>query len=366
VNKTAKSKVRNLLAAACRAGYAPGLVAGWRRCDSGVEESVSVGRASIFDPPRPLVEDHWFDLASLTKPLVVIPLVMLLARNDFLSLESRVATAIPELADKPIGDRRVRHLLTHTSGLPAWVPLYAITVSAGEGDVLRAFAGLDVSLVGRDVTYSCPGFILLGLMIERLTSTPLDLLFTRLVLEPLSLTDDLAFRPAPSRRIAAGARSPGAESELLRERGLDPADIPPTSPLLPDDGNARFLDGVAGNAGLFGTAHGVLSLACALMTPGVLLDDDEIRQTVRNHTPGCGQARGLGWQLASTPGCSAGTALGSSAFGHTGFTGTSLWVDPVRKVAMTLLTNRVHPGHRATDLHPLRRRFHQIIVDQLG
>jgi CubicO group peptidase (beta-lactamase class C family) len=102
-----------------------------------------------------------------------------------------------------------------------------------------------------------------------------------------------------------------------------------------------------------------------MCVPGLLLTEDEIAAATRTRTPGLEQERGLAWQLASSPGCSAGPALAPEAFGHTGFTGTSLWIDPTRKLAMALLTNRVHPGHRSTDLHPLRRRFHQLVVDQL-
>ena len=96
---------------------------------------------------------------------------------------------------------------------------------------------------------------------------------------------------------------------------------------------------------------------------GEFLTSDEIDRATSDHTPGREQARGYGWQLASSPGCSAGPALDPSAFGHTGFTGTSLWIDPTRGVAIALLTNRVHPGHRPTDLHPLRRRFHHLVVN---
>jgi CubicO group peptidase (beta-lactamase class C family) len=135
---------------------------------------------------------------------------------------------------------------------------------------------------------------------------------------------------------------------------------------MPDDGNARFLGGVAGNAGLFGTVAGVLGMARAWLEPGLLLTADEIALATADRTAGLGQARGLGWQLAATPGCSAGSALSPSSFGHTGFAGASLWVDPTRGTALALLGNRVHPAHRPTDLHPLRRRFHRIVIDRLG
>lgn len=363
MSSDAGPSVRRLLERAIRAGMAPGMVAGWQSLDEADPRFVAVGHASLRPVVEKMTDGRWFDLASLTKPLVITPLVLLTVRTAGLSLESRVAHVIPELGGEPLGDRRIRHLLTHTSGLPAWEPIYARARTPSAEDVLRALAELPVGKVRGEVVYSCPGFILLGLILERLADTSLDALMSRHVLEPLGLTNEIGFRPAPENSPVAGTESPGTEQLLMGERDLDPAMIPRSSPGLPDDGNSRFLGGVAGNAGLFGTIRGVLGLARAIVDPGALLTDAEISVAIRNHTPGLEQARGLGWQLASSPGCSAGSALTPTAFGHTGFTGTSLWIDPTRNLAMALLANRTHPGHRPTDLHPLRRRFHQLVVE---
>lgn len=362
---TAAAAVGELIERAVRAGRAPGVVAGWLRSGDVDPVVVAAGAADLGPPVRKVAAEVWFDLASLTKPLVVAPLATVLVRNGALSLETRVGETLPGLSGSALGARRVRHLLTHTSGLPAWAPLYALASSPESRDVVAALAGLPVAEVGRRVVYSCPGFILLGLVLEHVTGTPLDQLASRLLLGPLGLADEIGYRPSGRRPLAAGAFEPAAERRLLVERGLDPEAVPSTGPGLPDDGNARFLGGVAGNAGLFGTVRGVLELAEALTVPGRLLGAEEIELSVRNHTPGLGQARGLGWQLAATPGCSAGPALDPSACGHTGFTGTSLWVDPTRRLSLVLLANRVHPAHRDIDLHPLRRRFHQVVVESL-
>lgn len=355
--------IRRLLERAVRAGTAPGMVAGWQGLNEVDERAVAVGHASVRPAVEAMTMDRWFDLASLTKTLVIAPLILLTLRNTELSMDSTVTQVFPELAGVPLGSRRIRHLLTHTSGLPAWEPIYVHARTPDTDDVIRALAGLTVGEVRGEVVYSCPGFILLGLILERLTDTPLDLLFARLVLAPLGLADELGFRPGSDRPISAGASIPVTERLLVAERGMDPAGIPDTSSCLPDDGNSRFLGGVSGNAGLFGTIRGVLALAKAMLVPGVLFTGDEIALATRNHSPGLEQARGLGWQLASSPGCSAGDALAPTAFGHTGFTGTSLWIDPTRGLTMALLANRLHPGHRPTDLHPLRRRFHRLVVD---
>jgi CubicO group peptidase (beta-lactamase class C family) len=147
------------------------------------------------------------------------------------------------------------------------------------------------------------------------------------------------------------------------EAGFDPDFVPAYEAGFPDDGNSRFLGGVAGNAGLFGTAAGVLALTAEYLPgSGRLLTKSEVAEATSNHTEGKEQARGLGWQLAASPGCSAGPGLPPKAFGHTGFTGVSTWFDPLRREGWVLLTNRLHPGGRASDLHPLRRRFHSLAV----
>jgi len=288
-----------------------------------------------------------------------------MVRDRALSLDTTVAEVLPETAGTPLGKRTTARLLTHSAGLPPWEPLYALT----DGDqalTVGALARLAVGEAGHHVVYSCPGFIVLGIMLERLTRMSLSELFTTRVLDPLGLADQLGFRPGASRPVAGGARAPGVERRLLEERHLDPGTVPPVAEGLPDDGNARFLGGVAGNAGLFGTVYGVLAMAHAFLVPGDLLETEDVVLATGNFTPGLEQARGLGWQLAASDGCSAGPALTASAFGHTGFTGTSLWVDPNRQIAMALLTNRVHPGHRDTDLHPLRRRFHDLVIEAVG
>ncbi len=356
------SLVRQLLDAAVRAGFAPGLVAGWMRAGERTPSVVAVGSAVVGRPPTAATAGTWFDLASLTKPLVIGTLSLLALRDERLSLATPVGEILPDAADAKLGERTVRQLLTHTAGLPAWVPLYALT-SRSRTSILEILCGLPLGRPDTHVVYSCPGFILLGMMLDRVTGSSLDRVFVERVLQPMTLDTVLDFRPDPTLPLAGRAASPETERQLLVERGLDPASIPTTGPGLPDDGNARFLGGVAGNAGLFGTVAGVLELARVYLDDDGFFSAEERTLATTNHTPGLEQARGLGWQMATSPGCSAGPALAPTAFGHTGFTGTSVWADPTRGLTMALLANRVHPGHRETDLHPLRRRFHQLVVE---
>lgn len=354
--------VRKLLEGAIRSGLTPGLVAGWLSVADAGPKVVFCGQAAVVPEPRPVGPSTWFDLASLTKPLVCGTLALLMIRDGLLSPETTVASVLHETEDSELGERTVRQLLTHTSGLPAWAPLYAL--AAGQPRrVVETLCRLPLREAGTEVTYSCPGFIVLGIMLARIASAGLDELFSSYVLGPLNLHDELGYRPAASRPTAGGAEVPSTERALVAERGLDVESVPATGRGRPDDGNARFLGGVSGNSGLFGSITGVLALARSYLEPGTLLTADEIATASLDHTPGLEQARGFAWQIGSSSGCSAGPSLDPRAFGHTGFTGTSLWLDPSRGIAAALLANRVHPGHRASDLHPLRRQFHRLIVD---
>ncbi|MGC8916215.1 MAG: serine hydrolase domain-containing protein [Thermoanaerobaculum sp.] len=356
------SDVAGFLSAAVSAGLAPGFVAAWGR--GGTLRAEASGLRGLGAGPTS--ERVWYDLASLTKPLVTTTLV-LLARRHGLRLEDGLGRFLPELAGSPWEDVTVWQCLTHTAGFPPWAPLYAWGELSREG-YLRALAAVAPETPpGSEVVYSCLGFIALGLALERVGGVALHELFTREVLEPLGLGGALGFAPPLSVPVALGQRQPLVEERLCRERGMMTA--PP--PALEDgwscdDGNARGLGGVAGNAGLFGTAQGVARLAQEFLPGGgTLLTPEEAALAIANLTPGMAQARGLGWQLAATPGCSAGPALPPEAFGHTGFTGTSVWVNPQEGTVFVLLSNRLHPGGRTPDLHPMRRRFHGLAARDL-
>ena len=129
------------------------------------------------------------------------------------------------------------------------------------------------------------------------------------------------------------------------------------------DGNAYFLGGVAGHAGLFSTAGEVFVLANQFLPGSKLLGAESLALYGQNLTSECATARSIGWVLASTPDCSAGPALGPQAFGHTGFTGTSVWIDPDSRRVFVLLTNRIHPEVGKLDMKTPRQRFHSIAME---
>ena len=356
-----RDPVRDLLGRLVNAGLAPGAVAGWGSPPSGMRTAVA-GKAALHPGIEAVTEDTWFDLASLTKPLVTTTLCLLAFRSGVLRLASTVGEVLAEVRGTAIAGLTIHELLTHTSGLPAWLPLYCL--AEGSPEVLPTRLGT-VRLEapqGTRVIYTCIGFVILGLMLETVSGEGLEPLFQEAVLEELGLENRLGFHPDPAiRLLAGGAARPSVEEGLAREAGFDAGFVPAPAVGLPDDGNARFLGGVAGNAGLFGTAAGAISLAAEYLPGGGrLLTPEEAALATSDHTAGLDQARGLGWQLAATPGCSAGPSLSRQAFGHTGFTGVSVWIDPPRREGYALLTNRTHPGYRESDLHPLRRRFHTL------
>ncbi len=350
--------VTSLLQRACAAGYATGWAAlasrrglAGRLWCCGV---AALGGATV-------TQDLLWDLASLTKPLAGTTL-LLLARRDGLDLDMPLAALLPELEGSPWGETPVWRCATHTASLPAWQPLYALggRSAAGYLGALRAMG--PIAPPGTRVVYSDLGFIALGIALERAAGAGLAALFLELVAEPLGLAGEITFAPPLGVAAAAGERRPFVEERMLAERGIGGAPPPPLDAALScDDGNARGLGGSAANAGLFATAAAVATLAAEYLPGGgELLTAEEAELAARCWTPGLEQARGLGWQLASSPGCSAGPAVASAAFGHTGFTGTSVWVDPEARSAYVLLGNRLHPGGRTPDLHPLRRRFHAL------
>lgn len=357
--------LRLLLERAVRAGVAPGAVAAWGL--AGAEpQLVTMGRSRLWPRAAPVDPDTWYDLASLTKPLVTATLTLLAARDGALTLDATVGELLPAADGRAVATATIRELLSHSAGLPSWAPLYARVRTPTEA--VAAILELTRGPAGT-VEYSCPGFLLLGAVLERTLAEPLDTVFARRVLEPLGLAESAGFRPTPERSIAGAASWPSVEQRRCRELGEDPATVPMMVAGLPDDGNARFLGGVAANAGLFGTAAAVHRLASQYVAgASELLDADEIALATAPAAGGSApgeQVRGLGWQLAISPGCSAGPALAATAFGHTGFTGTSVWVDPERGAVLVLLTNRHHPGHHEVDLHPLRRRYHALAVREL-
>ncbi|MCA1616677.1 MAG: beta-lactamase family protein [Acidobacteria bacterium] len=315
-----------------------------------------------------------YDLASLTKPLVTGLLCARRVERGELQLDAPVADYLAEFGSDAHAPITVRHLLTHTSGLPAWEPLRVLT-SGRRGRALEALAALPLEHEpGARVVYSDLGFITLGLLLERTAGSRLAELARREIIEPLDLRRTF-FNPAAAFRTEVAAcelAGNSYEREMCRGRGheIEPGAVAWREDLIwgeVHDGNAHFLGGAAGHAGLFSTARETLRLAEQFLPARTrLLRPDTCELFRTNMTQGLNEARSLGWQLAATPDSTAGPALPPDSFGHLGFTGTSCWIDPSRERVYILLTNRTHTRRLPfVNINSVRRRFHALAAEAL-
>lgn len=313
--------------------------------------------------------DTIYDLASLTKPLVTGLLCARRIESRELSLDGEVGFYLPEFDRSGKCTITLGQLLTHTSGLPAWLPLY---IEAEESaDVLRVIAEQPLeSAPGTRVRYSDLGFITLGLLLEKLASAPLVEIARREIFEPLGL-ERTFFNPDASLRAEVAACETGNAYEREMCRELKTSDWANWRDELiwgeVHDGNAHFLGGAAGHAGLFSTARETLRLAEQFVPGSTRLLEPETCALFRtNMTEGLEEARSVAWQLAATDGSTAGASLPPDSFGHTGFTGTSCWIDAARERIFILLTNRTHARSLPfVNINSVRRSFHQLALSAL-
>ena len=299
-------------AAAIAAGRIPGATLGVIAADGRRAVRVA-GHAALVPEPELLTEDHWFDLASVSKVIATTTMILQLADQGRIDLDAPLTQAIPDLrqydvANAPERRLTIRDCLAHRTFLPAVEPIYTY---GDDPQRLRAFVLQREWRHGPPV-YSDINFILLGIVIERVTGAPLS---------AWPLAPGLSYGPPPGPAVST-------ERCMWRERVLK-GEV--------HDENAAALGGAAGHAGLFGTVKGVLDFAHGLLngsgaSPAML---EAIRTPFYEH-------RTCGWERRFA-GWSGGAACSPETIGHTGFTGTGLWVDFERGVAWTLLTNRVHP-----------------------
>lgn len=314
-----------------------------------------------------------YDLASLTKPLVTGLLAARLRERGLLDADAAVADYLEEFRRADKRAITVRQLLTHTSGLPAWRPLYLLAEGRPER-VLETVAAQPLEHEpGARVLYSDLGFITLGLLVQKLSGATLAETARSEIFEPLKLARTF-FNPGRALRtgIAACESAGNAyEREMCAgdERARESAFF--RSQLIwgeVHDGNAHFLGGAAGHAGLFSNAPETLALAEQFL-PGTtkLLKPETCRLFRTNMTEGLNEARSFAWQLAATPDSTAGDALSPDSFGHLGFTGTSCWLDPAREAVFILLTNRTHARALPfVNINSVRREFHRLAATSLA
>ena len=342
----------------------------------------------------PLTPETLFDLASVTKIIVETSFLTLVEAGK-IQLESRLVDVIPEFG--AVNPRRIsggqdpntrehlpadaefrgqsvdvtaitfKHLLTHSSGLPPWCDVYSLAgaqppaaPSAKDGydsqrwqKALHAITAFPFAApVGRQALYSDIGIMLLGEAVSRLHGSPLDKAIDELVIQPLGLSS-LTYNPilhgVPKERIVPTEMDRGWRRRRIWGEAHDE--------------NAAGAGGVAGHAGLFANAGDVARFGQAWLSGDSRLNISMAlrRDATRRHADG--QFRmGLGWMLKAFEDSSAGDLYSSQSYGHTGFTGASLWIDPQQDIVTAVLTNRVYHGRQAEDIHAFRRAIHDLIV----
>jgi CubicO group peptidase (beta-lactamase class C family) len=372
---TARDVIQAAMDQAVQDGVFPGAVLAVRLRGS-LRCLVPTGRL-CSNPAGALVQTSTvYDLASLTKPLVTVTSLLLLVQGGKLLISDSIQKYLSELNGAPIGQATVRDLLTHSAGLPGWRPLYERLEAKGiakdqgklsltQQTVLQFIR--DEPLIyerGARSLYSDLGFILLGLAIERITGISLDWHYQKTVAGPLE-AKPLLFAP-----VAA------ADSETSTECLVHRSRIAPTEwddwrgRLLQGevhDENAAAMRGIAGHAGLFGTAESVLAITGAWLRAHrgqpSMLNGELVREFTRLRTDVPQSSWALGWDTPSTP-SSSGEYFSPESFGHLGYTGTSVWIDPQRELEVVLLSNRVNPSRKNDLIRVFRPRIHDLVFQE--
>jgi CubicO group peptidase (beta-lactamase class C family) len=360
------AKVDEVIESAVTERAFPGAVVALGR-RSGLVKLVGHGRLSYDRGASDVEGDTVYDLASLTKVVVTTTLAMMLVDEGRLDLETPVSLLIPGFSGGAKDDVRVRQLLTHSGGLLWWAPLYQEL--RGPEDYLERVCEMDLDYEpGTRSVYSDLGIILLGHILELRGGAPLDELARRRIFEPLGMRDT-QYRPPVSlrSRISPTERDPWRGRVLIGEV---------------HDENAFALGGVAPHAGLFSTAGDLARFARMLLNGGKLegsrLVSSETVDLFTRRAGVPGSTRALGWDTpsngkdprSSIPGeagySSAGSLFSDRSFGHTGFTGTSMWIDPEQDLFVILLTNRVHPTRDNRKISRVRSRLADAVVGALA
>jgi CubicO group peptidase (beta-lactamase class C family) len=298
-----------------------------------------------------------FDLASLTKVVATTTMSMLLYERGLLDLDAPVSAIIPEFTSDAAKDPRrhevtIRMLLAHSSGLPAYEKLFLKARTRAEL-LQTAFTTPLATNPATRAEYSDIGFIILGIALERLADESLDRFCQREVFAPLAMTTTTFNPPAEIRAKIP----PTADDQTFRLRIIQ-GEV--------QDENGFVLGGVAAHAGLFSTAHDLAKFAHAMLNAGrPILRPETVALFTRRESAPPATSRALGWDTPSTPSQS-GKYLSPHSFGHLGYTGTSLWIDPARQLSITLLTNRTWPDCSNPAIKQVRPKFHDAVFEALN
>jgi CubicO group peptidase (beta-lactamase class C family) len=314
----------------------------------------AIGKRTYGRCSRPIKTYTIYDLASVTKVVATTPACMILHDRGRFNLDQCLVDLLPEFASDDPRRRLVtlRMLLAHSSGLPAYVKLFQTAHNKEEllGQALQVQLTADP---GARAEYSDIGFILLGEVLERITGEPLDKFCQREIFRPLELVT-MMFNPP---RHPYKAWIPPTEDDRTFRHRLIRGEV--------NDENAFVMGGVAGHAGCFSTALDVSIFAqCMLQGGSPLVKKKTLEIFTRRQDSPPGSSRALGWDTPSQPSQS-GKYFSSRSYGHLGYTGTSLWIDPDRQLSVTLLTNRTWPDRSSQSIKQIRPAFHDAVIEAL-
>ena len=363
LDRTRLARIDTLVEAAIRDGRLPGAVVVVGHAGEIVYER-AFGARAVDGPTEAMTPDTIFDLASLTKVVATTTSVMILVEEGRLRLRDRVATYLPEFASHGKDRITVEHLLTHVSGLRPDLPLEEVFEGAATA-IARAADEVPEAGPGERFVYSDINFFVLGEIVRRVTGQTLEEFARDRIFRPLGMRDT-GFNPPSSLRPRIAPTEPcaplawpcgGDGAVMLRGRVHDPT--------------ARRMGGVAGHAGLFSTV-GDLARFCRMLLGDGTLDDVRIlapltvaRMTRVSTPPHMADRRGLGWDLDSRFSSNRGDLFGFGSYGHTGFTGTSLWLDPASDTFVVFLSSRLHPSG-AGDVTALRGRVATVVASAVS
>ncbi|MBS4207907.1 serine hydrolase domain-containing protein [Bacillus sp. FJAT-50079] len=310
----------------------------------------AIGHSAVYPKKSAMKMDTIFDLASLTKVVATLPMLLKLIDHGDIWLDDPVSYFIPEFAQQGKEAVRLRDLLTHTSGLPAHIQYYLEDLSTDEV-MQRIYNQPLLYETGSKVVYSDLGFITLYKVIEVVTKQKFEQFVQSELFTPLEMFET-GFNPSfPKERYAATEYS---EKLASYKQGT-----------VHDD-NTELMGGISGHAGLFSTIRDLQNYATMIENNGIFKGKRVLSEAVtelskRNYSRFDQEHRGLGWILKSPTLSSCGDIFSDQSYGHTGFTGTSIWFDPTIQLHMILLTNRVHFGREPNYIMRLRPRLHNLI-----
>lgn len=320
---------------------------------------LSEGKRQLFPSVEKMTSNTLFDLASLTKPLATTPVALTIFEQEKIDLSAPLGKFFDKL---PVETQKITlsQLLTHTSGLPPIPEIYKLFSNASSIDMDRAlkhlFSLTPEIIPGTSILYSCTGYIFLTRIIMEITGTSLSELFRVLITEPGEI-DSLIFNPSDEKKNISAA----TEFCKWRKRWIK-GEV--------HDENSFCLNGEGGNAGLFGTASDIIKLLDIISSEGLFQGKQILSPTVcstmtRSQTKDISPRRAAGFLLQDKD-TFAGQLGSKESYGHTGFTGTSVWFDPVQKITIVTLTNRVHLGREKTleAIKIFRKKLHSLIYQE--